>query len=130
MKHLNKILFGAMLVVTLGLTGCRTAPVYNVEQSPVEVSAQATLKDIKKAIIVAGVGLGWKMKENETGIIIGTLNLRKHMAQVEIPYSKTDYSIIYKDSVELNYDGSSIHKNYNGWVQNLDRAIQASFSAL
>ncbi len=130
MKHLSKILFGAILVVTLGLTGCRTAPLYNVEQSPVEVSSQATLKDIKKAIIVAGVGLGWRMKENQPGIITGTLNLRKHMAQVEIPYSKTDYSILYKDSVELNYDGSSIHKNYNGWIQNLDRAIQASFSAL
>jgi hypothetical protein len=130
MKHLSKILLGAILVVTLGLTGCRTAPLYNVEQSPVEVSSQATLKDIKKAIIVAGVGLGWRMKENQPGIITGTLNLRKHMAQVEIPYSKTDYSILYKDSVELNYDGSSIHKNYNGWIQNLDRAIQASFSAL
>ncbi len=130
MKHLKIILFGAALVFTLGLMGCRTAPVYNVEQSPIAVSAQATLKDIKKVIIVAGVGLGWKMQENAPGLITGTLNLRKHTAVVEIPYSMTDYSILYKDSAELGYDGSSIHKNYNGWVQNLDRAIQAGLSVL
>jgi len=30
----------------------------------------------------------------------------------------------------LNYDGSTIHANYNGWVQNLERAIRAQVSAL
>ncbi|MDJ0805478.1 MAG: hypothetical protein QNJ78_01460 [Gammaproteobacteria bacterium] len=130
MKHLKIILFVTVLAFTIGLMGCRTAPLYNVEQSPVDVSAQATLKDVRKAIITAGASLGWKMKENEPGIITGTINLRKHMAQVTIPYSKTNYSILYKDSAELQYDGTSIHQNYNGWVQNLDRAIQAGLSVL
>lgn len=130
MKYLKIILFGAVLVFTLGLMGCRSAPIYNVEQSPIGVSAAASLKDIQKTIITAGAGLGWKMKEQVPGTITGTLNLRKHMAVVEIPYSNTEYSIIYKDSAELGYDGSSIHKNYNGWVQNLDRAIQAGLSVL
>lgn len=129
-KYLKTMLFGAVLVFTLGLLGCRTAPIYNVEQSPIDVSAQASLQDIKKTIIVAGASLGWQMKEAEPGLISGTLHLRKHMAKVDIPYSKTNYSITYKDSAELSYDGSSIHKNYNGWVQNLDRAIQAGLSVL
>ncbi|MEN8168237.1 MAG: hypothetical protein ABFR65_12285 [Pseudomonadota bacterium] len=124
------MLFGAVLVFTLGLLGCRTAPVYNVEQSPIDVSAKASLEDVKKSIMQSGVGLGWQMKETEPGLITGTLYLRDHMAQVDIPYSKTNYSINYKDSAALKYDGSSIHKQYNTWVQNLDRAIQASLSIL
>jgi hypothetical protein len=129
-KPLKIILFSAILLLTLGLVGCRTAPVYNVEQAPVVVSGNATMTDIKKAIMVAGAGLGWQMKETAPGVITGTLYLRKHMAKVEIPYSKTEYSILYKDSYELGYNGTTIHNNYNGWIQNLDRAIRSSLSVL
>lgn len=130
MKQIQVILFSAVLILTLGLTGCRSAPVYNVEQAPVVVSDQASLKDVEKAIMAAGAGLGWQMKESAPGIITGTLFLRKHMAKVQIPYSKTEYSIRYEDSYELGYDGTNIHNNYNGWIQNLDRAIRASLSVL
>lgn len=86
------------------------------------------MEDIKRAIVTAGASLGWQMKETSPGNIEATLILRKHMAKVDIPYSKTGYSIIYKDSMELFYDGTSIHTNYNGWIQNLDRAIKNSLS--
>jgi hypothetical protein len=101
-----------------------------VEQAPVVVSGDASLTDIKKAIMVSGAGLGWQMKETEPGVITGTLYLRKHMAKVQIPYSKTEYSIRYQDSYELGYDGTNIHSNYNGWIQNLDRAIRSSLSIM
>lgn len=52
------------------------------------------------------------------------------MAQVDIPYNAKAYSIQYKNSANLKYDGVSIHSNYNGWVQNLDRAIQSRLVAL
>jgi len=126
----KKLAFIAMITLTLALIGCRTAPVYNVTEAPVDVSSSATAKDVKKAIMVAGAGLGWQMKEVEPGHIVGSLFLRKHSAVVDIPYSTSSYSIIYKDSTELNYDGTNIHNNYNGWIQNLDRAIKASLSAL
>ena len=54
----------------------------------------------------------------------GTLLLRDHRAVVDIDYTPRTYSIRYKDSSSLDYDGSSIHKNYNGWIENLDRAIR------
>jgi len=126
----KKLAFIAMITLTLALIGCRTAPVYNVTEAPVDVSSSATDKDVKKAIMVAGAGLGWQMKEVEPGHIVGSLFLRKHSAVVDIPYSTSSYSIIYKDSTELNYDGTNIHNNYNGWIQNLDRAIKASLSSL
>ena len=63
---------------------------------------------------------------------MGKLNARDHMAVVEIPYTENSFSIKYKDSQNLNYDAStgSIHNNYNGWVRNLENAIQVQLSAL
>jgi hypothetical protein len=52
-----------------------------------------------------------------------TLNLRSHVAVTEIAYDETRFTIRYADSRNLGYDGTSIHKNYNGWIQNLERAI-------
>lgn len=119
-----------MILLTVALIGCRSAPVYNVTEAPVSASEKASAEDVKKAILSAGASLGWQMKEVEPGHIVGNLFLRKHHAVVDIPYSKENYSINYKDSSELNYDGTNIHSNYNGWVQNLDRAIQARLSIL
>jgi hypothetical protein len=128
--HLKKTIFIFMIVLTLALVGCRTAPVYNVTDAPVASSTSVQANDVKKAILTAGAGLGWQMKEVEPGHIVGSLFLRKHSAIVDIPYSATSYSIQYKDSTELDYDGTNIHQNYNGWIQNLDRAIKAGLSVM
>lgn len=76
----------------------------------------------------AGKSAGWQMKEMKPGYIFGTLNVRKHVAVVDVNYSVKSYSIRYKDSTELNYDGGKIHPNYNGWIQNLDKAIRAQLN--
>ena len=52
------------------------------------------------------------------------------MAKVDINYNTKTYSITYKDSSDLDYDGTKIHKNYNGWIQNLDNAIKVQLSAI
>jgi hypothetical protein len=49
---------------------------------------------------------------------------------VDIPYSAKSYSITYKSSSNLNYDGTTIHSNYNGWVQNLHKAINTQLNTL
>lgn len=105
--------------------------VYNVRNAPVAANAnQYSMDDIKKAIMRAGAGLGWSIREVAPGQLEGTLHLRKHMAQVDIPYSKHSYSVIYKASDNLRYDGEKIHSNYNGWIQNLDKAIKTQISLL
>jgi hypothetical protein len=52
------------------------------------------------------------------------------MAQVDIPYNRQMYSIVYRDSNNLDYDGVNIHSNYNSWIQNLSAAINARLSML
>lgn len=121
-----------VLVVSslLLLSGCRTSPVYNVSDAPVSTLAggQPTMEQMKQSITRAGAGLGWTMREISPALIEARLHLRDHIAVVEIPYTTTSYSIRYKDSQNLNYDGENIHKNYNGWVQRLDQHIRAQIS--
>ncbi len=120
---------GAVLIgiAAAGLAGCRVAPVMDIVDAPVIEPGggqKLTAEQVKLAIQRAGATLGWQIKEVQPFLLEGTLNLRSHMAQVNIPYSAQRYSIVYKDSQNLNYDGKQIHSNYNGWVQNLDKAIK------
>ncbi len=127
----KKIFIVAVSLVLMVLSGCRTAAVYNVEDAAVVTSVNnVSSSDVKKAIMRAGAGLGWVMKANGSGKLIGTLSLRKHVAVVDIDYSTKSYSIRYNDSQELGYDGTNIHQNYNGWVQNLQKAIQTQLNLL
>jgi hypothetical protein len=113
--------------------GCmRCDPILNISKAPVTTATgnPPTNEQVMAAIIRAGAALGWQMKNEAPGKLVGTLNLRKHTANVEISYSPSDYSITYKDSINLDAgtDGT-IHKNYNGWIQNLNRGITAQLSA-
>ena len=121
-----------VLAVVLLAAGCRGAvPIYNVTDAPVAASkANPSLDDVGKAIERAGATLGWQMKPTKPGQMVGTLYLRKHVAVVDVNYGVKSYSIQYKDSTELDYDGGNIHPNYNGWIQNLDKAIRAQLSTL
>jgi hypothetical protein len=107
------------------LAGCRAAaPIYDVVAAPVVTSKPVTMEAVRNAIVMAGSGLGWRMEPRTPGTITGVLDLRDHRAVVEVTYDTKTYNIKYKDSSNLNYSGTSIHKNYNGWVENLDKAIR------
>ncbi len=118
-------------LLALVLVGCRSNPVYNVTGMPVTTTTRSyKLGDVRAAILQAGASQGWQMKIVSPGLIVGTLYVRDHMAQVEIPYDRNTYSILYRDSSNLGYDGVNIHSNYNGWVQRLSAAINARLSLL
>lgn len=125
-KSLFIILFGLVFAIA----GCRTAPPLNIEAAPINTNVKVSTNDIKKTIIRAGVGLGWQMKVIASGHIQATLLLRKHVAKVDITFDKKSYNIRYKDSSGLDYNGETIHSNYNGWIMNLDRAIQSHLTGL
>ncbi len=120
-----------IMIATLALISCRSAPVYNVNNATVVANvSNVSSAQVRKAIIRAGGGLGWIIKDAGPGKLVGTLNLRKHVAKVDIPYSASSYSIRYKSSANLGYDGTNIHSNYNGWIQNLHKAIQVQLNTL
>ena len=110
--------------------GCRTADLYNVQGSPVAGTKAVSMDDVEMAIKRAGAGLGWQIVPKGPGKAEGILVLRDHRAVVDITYDTKAYSIMYKDSSNLQYDGKTIHSNYNGWIQNLDKAIRTQLTLL
>jgi len=119
---------GISLALLLG--ACTSKAIVNVRDA--QVSAGKTLQpaDVRKAIGAAGATLGWQIVDLKPGLAQGTLNLRNHTAVVEIPYTATSYSILYKSSVNLGEGGGEIHRNYNGWIQFLDNGIKAELTRL
>jgi hypothetical protein len=127
-KNYHLIIFVVLSLLLLG--GCRTAPVMNVDDTAIALNGNYTLDDVKKAIVRAGASLGWQMKVIEPGHIVGTLLIRDHMAKIDITFDRTKYSIHYKDSTNLKYDGTNIHSNYNGWIERLYRNIQVQLGEI
>lgn len=131
-KIFNKKLFSKkvfiLILLSLFLIGCRTAPILEITDAPIETASgkKPALANITRQISSAGIQLGWQMKKVKQGHIVGTLNLRKHMVQVDIRYSRSSYSITYKNSSEMRYDGTNIHSNYNSWIQRLDNSIRTN----
>jgi hypothetical protein len=117
----------SIIIVSLALlAGCGTALVRNVDSAM--IAGNHSVANIEKAIVRAGTGLGWVMTKKSDKHIVGKLALRKHLAVIDITFDENSYSIKYKDSTNLGYNGSSIHSNYNGWIQNLQKAIVHFFS--
>ena len=115
----------SLLVMGL-LTACNTSrPLTNLNNHNIEylVNGEKTVEDVKLSIIQAGQVLGWQMQPIAPGVIRGTLNIRAHQAVVDIPYNTKSYSIIYVSSVNLDYDGQTIHRSYPRWVNNLKAKI-------
>ena len=127
---MKNIIVATVIAVAVG--GCmRIAPIVKVEDVQVVApNSKPTAAQVRQSIIAAGTSLGWKITDAGPGKLEGTLSLRTHTAVVDIPYSATKYSIVYKSSQNLNESAGTIHTNYNGWVENLDRTIRTELSRL
>jgi hypothetical protein len=129
MKNILKV-SSVLFLALFFLVGCRTAAIYNVNNDPIEV--KASMDKVYDAIKFAGASKGWIITKVKPGLAMGKLNIRTHQAVVEIPYNNKSFSINYKSSLNLKYNSQTnqIHQNYNGWVQNLENAINLQLSML
>jgi len=116
----------AIIAVAVSLAACTQAPIRNVPQTPVVTGTGklATPEQVRSAVVRAGSGLGWQMTPVDPGLVSGRLALRGHVAVIDVRYSPKDFSITYKDSTNLDYANGQIHKNYNGWIENLNNGIR------
>jgi hypothetical protein len=121
------VVIATMLVVA----GCRTAPIRNVTNVPLNAApgARLTMDEVAKAIWRGGQKQKWQISEVRPGELIGTLTIRSHVAVVTITHDTSHFSITYRDSTNLRESGSEIHKRYNTWVRNLEAAIQRELAA-
>ena len=114
------------------LAGCNAVPIRNIADAPVVTGSgkPATAEQVRGAIVSAGNGLGWTMTPTTPGLVTGHLALRGHSAIIEARYTRSTYSLLYKDSSNLGHQGDQIHKNYNSWIENLNRDIRAKLMSL
>jgi len=117
----------ALIVVISVTTGCRRdVPIYNVNGHSVPPAARAlSMAEIRDVIMLAGADRGWTFEEVGPGFMIAILIVRSHTVRADIKYSQIEYSIKYKDSVNMRYTGSTIHKKYNTWIVKLERDIES-----
>ena len=113
---------GLLLIAALVfLMGARQVPLTDPE--PVAVPAGLKVDQVTRAVKAALVGRAWAVTSEEPGHIVSTLNLREHMAKIDIVYDVQTIRIKYLDSGELLYAEKKgqrmIHHNYLTWVQNL-----------
>ncbi len=97
----------------------RTQPVYNVQNMTVYTGTgkPATLDQVQSAITQGATEKGWQVRNEGPGHIVAQIFVRSHMAEVDIKFDAKHYSITYRNSANLLYDGASIHRNYNKWVK-------------
>lgn len=114
------------------LIGCRTNPVYNVSKLPINAhpEIEITYAEIERAIVRIATSLGWSIKRVAQGELIAILKLRTHKAIASITFDDSTFSISYKESQNLKFDGANIHSNYNGWIKRLEKEITAELAAL
>ena len=118
------------MVFLLFLGACTEDKVMDVPTELHSAPEAASLTQIQAAVHKAGARLGWGMKRMSAGRMEGRLAVRDHVAVVEIAFDETTFSITYRDSINLDYDGKSIHPKYNGWIANLRKAIVKEVSRL
>jgi hypothetical protein len=124
-----QVLLAVFLVV--GITGClMSKPIYNINNDQIISFPSMPLNKAGELIRQAGATRGWAMSLQKPGHIVATLMTRSHTVAVDIYYTTNTFSIVYKSSSNLDYDPSTntIHRNYNRWVRNLEKAILLKLS--
>ena len=133
MGLIGKSLSGALALSIVLFAGCKAAPTHEVVGAPIPVvgGKPVSMDDVQKAILRGGTRAGWQVLPEASGRLSARYASGQHSATVSIEHDTKTYSIKYRDSINLRADGGgSIHKVYNRWVQNLDRAIRSELVPL
>src|SRR5688572_31503967 len=88
---------GLLLLPVLALLmGARQVPLVNPD--PIAVPAGLTEAKVARSIKAALVGREWAVSEEQPGKILATLNLRAHMAKIDVSFDTSKVNIRYLDS--------------------------------
>ena len=96
---------------------------------PVKVGKPLPPAEVRDSILWAATAKNWKVDYVGAGRLTGKLTVRdRHMIEVAIVYTPQEYSIVYRDSLNMNFNpkDGTIHPNYNRWVGELRQAIDSA----
>lgn len=123
--------FVLVALLSLGLASCaRVQPVYNPPD--LAVPRGMTDRQVADAIFAALSRRGWAVDRAQPHLIVASVHLRGTTAAVQIHYNIHEVKVTYLSSQGLKYTVENgtpeIHKNYNGWVHNLEGDIRTELS--
>ncbi|HER39881.1 MAG TPA: hypothetical protein ENO10_01535 [Salinimicrobium catena] len=123
------LVVASVMVLSLLGGGCATHPlVLNYDREPVPSKVDGThysIEEVQTAVLAACRKKGWSANLVQPGVIEASITIRsRHRAKIEIQFSSTHYSILYKESSGMEYRNGRIHSNYNHWIAKLDAAIK------
>ena len=107
------------------LAACVTVPLINLETNGLSIPASVdpTMGQVEKAIYRGAVDQGWSVRQLASGRLEAELYVKRYKVVVRITHDTKTFSIKYKDSLNLKYDGTRIRRAYNMWVLELRRSI-------
>ena len=120
----------ATLIMITAIAGCTSAPIMNVTDARMTAASGKALthEQVRGAIVRAAGALGWKMADEGPNMLIGTLRF----ATIQRWSRFLTRPLVTASSIALVSiwtKGVNIHKNYNGWIQNLTPDINAELSS-
>jgi hypothetical protein len=115
-------------LVALGSCRVNTQPVMKVDRAIYKNHGQLDLDTIRQKIVAGLDDKGWGVVDEADGWLVAEVRDDDEWARVRITYDEDHYSIIhFESSPDFMWNGSTIHRRYNSWVENLDEAITEQF---
>jgi len=121
MRHWNYVLLFFLIALTVG---CKTRPL-EVYSYPLFAPENATLADAAEAVALGGLRQRWEMTQVAKDRFYATRRFRQHVIMVDLKFNSDTMWIKYKDSLNMSYDGTSIHRAYGREVSYLAGSIQS-----
>ena len=130
---MKRILATTLLVISIAFAPAEAAKLENVVNVAIpdrNDGTPFTLDEVRSLIMQGCTKRDWKPETEAESVLTCEILVRgRHYVKVEIPFSEDAYSILYRDSEEMNYNEAkqSIHRKYKGWVNNLQMMIDWQF---
>jgi hypothetical protein len=122
------IVCAAALAASLAACVSMIIPVQSYEDIQI-AQHQKSAEDVGPAIERALAARNWVVTARRPGELDASLIGAEFRANINIPYSATSYSLRYRDSEGLDYDGANIHRHYHNWMINLQVSIERELIA-
>jgi hypothetical protein len=130
---MTRLRLAAAFTLLLFAAAC-TAPLYKVNSKPYGwgPAKGVTMAQVQSTVEETAKHEGWTLSNVKTGSFTAERqwDADKHNIVVDVVYDLQKFSIIYKDSKQMGYSGSSIHHTYNDMVQRLEDHIKTNVSKL
>ncbi len=122
---IRKVVKAVLAISLIGIVGCITLPLSKEEKYDILLTNKKVPLDQISTMIKAGCkDRDWICTDKEPGKIEALLNNRGHIVRLNILYNADALTFIYISSKNMKEDGSSIHRKYYNWLDNLVSSIQ------